>query len=289
MIPYENHLASLRPDAVARKVLLVSTAVTLALYMIPYGRYLARPLLLLSTLAHEMGHGLTALLLGGSFRRLAIWPSGAGLADLDLAGFGRIRQGLTLAGGLVGPSVAAALCFALGKTGQGARWCLLGLGLLLLAAEILGDPQSFRFLLRRRDRRRLPVRRRPLLAAGRAMGGRLPGRPARPARPSRADYLFTKTAANPSGIYPSDVLQMQYALSRPTGSGESSAARSRGWPSSTESGPSGGGKRRQGRGADDRQPASALQDWRCKGGAYPPARKSHQGDLSHADDNDFND
>jgi peptidase M50B-like protein len=137
MIPYPSHLPSPQPDAVARKVLLVSAAVTLALYMIPFGRYLARPLLLLSTLAHEMGHGITALLLGGSFRRLAVWPSGAGMADLDLAGFGRIRQGLTLAGGLVGPSVAAALCFALGKTGQGARWCLLGVGLLLAAAEIL--------------------------------------------------------------------------------------------------------------------------------------------------------
>jgi Peptidase M50B-like len=32
---------------------------------------------------------------------------------------------------------------------------------------------------------------------------------------SRADYLFTKTAANPSGVYPSDVLQMQYVLFLP--------------------------------------------------------------------------
>src|SRR4051794_35164874 len=66
MIPHDNPLSSLRPDTVARKVLQVSTAVTLALYMIPYGRFLARPLLLLSTLAHELGHGLTALVLGGS-------------------------------------------------------------------------------------------------------------------------------------------------------------------------------------------------------------------------------
>ena len=109
MIPYESHLPSLRPDAVARKVLLVSAAVTLALYLIPFGRYLARPLLLLSTLAHELGHGLTALMLGGRFQRLEMWASGAGAAHLDLAGFGRIRAGLTLAGGLVGPSVAAAL------------------------------------------------------------------------------------------------------------------------------------------------------------------------------------
>src|ERR1700710_1054536 len=103
MIPYESHLSSLRPDAVARKVLLVSAAGTLALYVIPYGRFLARPLLRLSPLAHEMGHGLTALLLGGGFRRLAIWPSGAGLADLDVARFRRIRPGLTPGGGLGGP------------------------------------------------------------------------------------------------------------------------------------------------------------------------------------------
>jgi hypothetical protein len=215
MIPYESHLSSLRPDAVARKVLLVSSAVTLALYVIPYGRFLARPLLLLSTLAHEMGHGLTALLLGGSFRRLAIWPSGAGLADLDVAGFGRIRQGLTLAGGLVGPSVAAALCFAVGKTGQGARWCLIALGLLLVVAEILVIRNLFGFFFA------------GVIAAGCLfVGARCSPQVAQWVVVflavqlalsvfSRADYLFTKTAANPSGVYPSDVLQMQYMLFLP--------------------------------------------------------------------------
>jgi hypothetical protein len=215
MIPYPSHLPSPQPDAVARKVLLVSAAVTLALYMIPFGRYLARPLLLLSTLAHEMGHGITALLLGGSFRRLAVWPSGAGLADLDIAGFGRIRQGLTLAGGLVGPSVAAALCFALGKTGQGARWCLLGVGLLLAAAEILVVRNLFGLFFA------------GVIAAGCLFAGLrcspevaqwvvvFLGVQLALSVFSRADYLFKKTAANPSGIYPSDVLQMQYALFLP--------------------------------------------------------------------------
>src|SRR5689334_597635 len=44
----------------ARTVLLASAAVTLVLYMLPYGEILSRPFLLLSTLAHEMGHGLTS-------------------------------------------------------------------------------------------------------------------------------------------------------------------------------------------------------------------------------------
>src|SRR3954469_19727839 len=113
MIPHESPRPPARPAGGTRTLLLVSTAVTLVLYAIPYGRYIARPLLLLSTLAHELGHGLTALILGGRFQRLEMWASGAGAAHLDLAGFGRIRAGLTLAGGLVGPSVAAALCFTL--------------------------------------------------------------------------------------------------------------------------------------------------------------------------------
>src|SRR3954447_21094772 len=98
MIPHESPLPSLQPAGGTRTLLLVSAAITLALYMVPYGRYLARPLLLLSTLAHEMGHGLTALLLGGRFQRLEMWASGAGVSHLDLTGFGRGREGLTLAG-----------------------------------------------------------------------------------------------------------------------------------------------------------------------------------------------
>ncbi len=215
MIPHESPRPPARPAGGTRTLLLVSTAVTLVLYAIPYGGYIARPLLLLSTLAHEMGHGLTALLLGGRFQRLEMWGSGAGVAHLDLAGFGRIREGLTLAGGLVGPAVAAALCFKLGKTGRGARACLVGLGVLLLAAEILVIRNLFGFFFA------------GLLAAGCLFAGlRLS-----PERAqwvvvflgvqlalsvfSRADYLFTRGVVNPSGAYPSDVMRMQQALFLP--------------------------------------------------------------------------
>lgn len=222
MIPYESPPLSLpaelgpaRPASGARKVLLVSAAITLALYMVPYGRFLARPLLLISTLAHEMGHGITALLLGGRFQRLEMWSSGAGVAHIDLTGFGRVREGLALAGGLVGPAVAAALCFTLGRTGRGARSCLMGLGLLLVTAEILVVRNAFGLFFA------------GLLAAGCLFAGtRLS-----PERAqwvvvflgvqlalsvfSRADYLFTRQAGNPTGVYPSDVMRMQQALFLP--------------------------------------------------------------------------
>ncbi len=51
----------------ARVVLLVSLVVTGALYLVPVAAPLAYPFMLLSTVAHEMGHGISALLMGGTF------------------------------------------------------------------------------------------------------------------------------------------------------------------------------------------------------------------------------
>ncbi len=57
-----------------------------------------------------MGHGLTAVLLGGEFHRLEIYPDGSGLAihsgELFL---GRVGQALVAAAGPMGPPLAGAL------------------------------------------------------------------------------------------------------------------------------------------------------------------------------------
>jgi hypothetical protein len=216
VIPQEPSLSLPVPAAhSARFVLLVSTAITVVLYALPFGRILARPLVLLSTLAHEMGHGITTLLLGGRFERLLLWPSGAGLAEIELESFGRIRQGLALAGGLVGPAVAAAICFSLGKTGQGARTALWGLGFLLLAAQILVVRNFFGFLFV------------GLLLAGCFLAAsRLTPEVAQWVVVfaavqlalsvfSRAEYLFTPVARTPAGVFPSDVSRMQAVLLLP--------------------------------------------------------------------------
>jgi len=122
---------------------------------------------------------------------------------------------LTLAGGLVGPSVAAALCFTLGKIGQGARWCLIGAGLLLVAVQILVMRNLFGFLfagvvaaacLFAGARCSPEVAQWVVLFLGVQLGLSVF---------SRADYLFKRTAGNPSGVYPSDVMQMQQALFLP--------------------------------------------------------------------------
>ena len=213
--PVLDQHARPRPASGTRAVLLVSAAITVALYAIPFGDLIARPLLLLSTLAHEMGHGITALLLGGRFHEFKMWMDGAGLADMDVTGFGRLRQGLTAAGGLVGPAVAAAVCFTLGKTGRGAQICLVGMGLGLVAAEALLVRNVFGFVFV------------GLLAAGCLFAAaRLTPEKAQWVVVfvgvqlalsvfSRADYLFTPAASNPSGVFPSDVMRMQQALFLP--------------------------------------------------------------------------
>jgi len=68
-------------------------------------------LVLFSTLAHEMGHGLTAMLLGGDFQTLTIQWNAAGQAESMIAD-SRIVKALVAAGGLVGPAIAAAILFS---------------------------------------------------------------------------------------------------------------------------------------------------------------------------------
>lgn len=117
-------------------MLFISIAITLGLFLIPYGRYVAYPLLLISTLVHELGHGVAALLMGGEFDRFVMHWNGAGTAfwrgDVGAAG-----QGFVAAGGLVGPAVGAAVLLVLARKLGRARWTLIALGALLLLAEVM--------------------------------------------------------------------------------------------------------------------------------------------------------
>lgn len=208
-------VVSPRPEAGARGVLLGSVLVTLLLYVLPFGGLIGRPLVWLSTLAHEMGHGVTALLLGGKFQRFMMWADGSGVAELEIDGFGWLRQGLSLAGGLVGPAVAAAICFALGRTGKGARACLAGLGIFLVLADVFVVRNLFGFFFV------------GLLAAGALLAA--VKATAHVARWlvvfagvqlalsvfSRADYLFTPVARTGAGVFPSDVSRMAEAMLLP--------------------------------------------------------------------------
>ena len=70
---------------------------------LPFGSEILYPLSLFTTWVHEMGHGLTALILGGSFSELVIRTDGSGYA-MSFAGRGW-PHALVCAGGMLAPAI----------------------------------------------------------------------------------------------------------------------------------------------------------------------------------------
>ncbi len=204
----------LKPAERARVVLLLSVGLTALLYLVPYGDYLAYPLMLLSTLAHEMGHGVAALLLGGSFHRFEMWPDGSGVAVWS-GEVGAVRRALVAAGGLLGPAVAAAVGFAVGRTIRGARGALLALAVILALALLLVVRNFFGLLF-------VGVVLAGCLLAARKASGEVAqlvliflAVQLALSVFSRGDYLFMPVAETATGVMPSDVGQMAAALFLP--------------------------------------------------------------------------
>lgn len=198
----------------ARFVLVASALVTAAVYLLPFGHMVTWPLLLVSTLAHELGHGVAALLVGGRFEALRMWADGSGMAIWS-GDPGRLARAFVAAGGLVGPAVVAAACFLAGRRPRGARACLLaGAALLVLAALlVVRSLFGFVFVL--------------LLATVLFLVAIWGGDGASQATLvflavqlalsvfSRGDYLFMKAATTAEGVAASDVAQIAAALLLP--------------------------------------------------------------------------
>lgn len=201
----------LSPRHQARAMLLASIVVTLALYVVPQGHLIAYPLILLSTLVHELGHGVMAVLVGGSFERFVMWPDGSGAAMWS-GRISRLDLALVAAGGLVGPAIAAGLGFAFGHTARGANKCLLAFGTAMVLALVFVVRNVFGFIF---------------VAAVAALCFAVALKASREVTQlvliflavqlalsvfSRGDYLFTRTAETAQGSMPSDVGQMAQAL-----------------------------------------------------------------------------
>jgi len=194
-------------------LMIASLIVTAALYTIPYVRVLAWPLVLLSTLAHELGHGLAAAVLGGRFEALRMYPDASGVATWS-GPLGRIGVATVAGAGLIGPALAAFCMLAFGRTPRGARMMLgcVGTGLVVVALLVARNPFGFVFILllagtliavaTRSDR--LAQMTVVLIAVQLAL-----------AVFSRSDYLFTRTAITSAGPAPSDVTVMASALFLP--------------------------------------------------------------------------
>ncbi|MBI2387985.1 MAG: M50 family metallopeptidase [Deltaproteobacteria bacterium] len=206
------------PDRSARTradvFLLVSIAVTVLLWAVPYGRYVGYPLMLVSTLVHELGHGVAGVLVGGDFQSFEMWSNGSGVAHV--AGYGgRVSRAIVSAGGLVGPAIAAAIGFMMARGEKRARGMLLVLGALLLLADVLIVRSLFGWIF-------VALFAATLLFVGSRTNGWISqlallflSVQLSLSVFSRGDYLFTDTAHTGGGNFPSDVANMAEALFLP--------------------------------------------------------------------------
>lgn len=111
--------------------LALAAVTSIILWQFTAGRYLLYPFTIMATWFHEMGHGLCALLLGGSFVKLQLFADGSGVAvHSGTLFFGQIGSALVAAAGPLGPALAGSLLilFSLRPT-----WCRLGLTGLAVA------------------------------------------------------------------------------------------------------------------------------------------------------------
>ncbi|MBZ0231232.1 MAG: M50 family metallopeptidase, partial [Deltaproteobacteria bacterium] len=120
-----------------------SASVTSALYVTPGLQFIARPLLYLSTLVHEMGHGVGALLGGGDWIDFRLFADGSGYATTATVRGDDFGRALTCAAGLVGPAVAAAVFMVMGLRARLARWALAATGAFFAVSLVLWVRGSF--------------------------------------------------------------------------------------------------------------------------------------------------
>lgn len=200
--------------ALAAKALVAAIAVTIVLYVIPYGHTIGYPLVLVSTIAHEMGHGIAGLLVGGHFDSFVVHADASGMAHVG--GYSsRFARAFVSAGGLCGPACAAALGFFAARRPRLARLALIGLGAFLAISLLWVVRNLFGWICVG-----------ALAAALLAIGLRARAETAQGVLVflavqlalsvfSRGDYLFTDVARTAQGTFPSDVANMASALFLP--------------------------------------------------------------------------
>ena len=195
----------------ARWALLASAALTLGLYLVPYGAYVAYPLLLISTLVHELGHGIAAVLIGSEFVDFKMWADGSGVARHTGAD-SAAAQAFISAGGLCGPAVTAAAMIAAAQRPTWARYALGAFGAALALAMLLVVRNGFGLaftgilagaclVIALRGGAHLAQYALLFLAVQLALSVY-----------SRGDYLFMQWANTTQGRMPSDSQQMAEAM-----------------------------------------------------------------------------
>ena len=126
--------------------LALAAGTTIILWQFQTGRYLLYPFTILATWFHEMGHGLCAMLLGGTFVTLQLSPDGSGYAIHSGTRFlAQPGVALVAAAGPLGPALAGALLIRLSLRPKWSRFGLTGLVMVMLLSALIWIRTPFGF------------------------------------------------------------------------------------------------------------------------------------------------
>ena len=195
-------------------MLILGVIITALLYVVPYGDVIGYPFILLSTLFHELGHGLAAVAVGAEFEVFRMYPDASGIA-VWRGSVGNLGRAFISAGGLVGPAIASGLLLLLARRPRVSRAGLLILGILLIWAEIAVVRNTFGLVfvacvagvciaVTTLTSSRVAQLFTVFLSVQLALSVF-----------SRGDYLFTQYAMTAEGQNPSDVEHIAQALLLP--------------------------------------------------------------------------
>lgn len=124
--------ADARPQV---RTLLIATAITLALWYIPFLSVFSYPFRIFVTFIHEGGHALAALLTGNHVESLSVAVDESGKTYSTYGGI--FSQTLISSAGYLGAMAYGALLLFLIRRAVAARYVLIGTGSFILALTIL--------------------------------------------------------------------------------------------------------------------------------------------------------
>jgi len=116
------------------RTLLIATAITIALWFIPYADILTYPFRIFVTFIHEGGHAIAALLTGNSVESLSVAMNASGETYTTKGGL--ISQILVSSAGYLGATAYGVLLLFLIRRAIAARIVLIGSAALILALTI---------------------------------------------------------------------------------------------------------------------------------------------------------
>lgn len=126
------------PDARPQvRTLLIATAITLALWFIPYAEILTYPFRIFVTFIHEGGHAVAAILTGNSVASLSVAPGGSGLTETYSTGGGLFSQMFISSAGYIGAILYGTLLLFLIRRAVAARVVLIGTAVYILALTFI--------------------------------------------------------------------------------------------------------------------------------------------------------